>query len=439
MTVAKFKDTFRPWLDRLHLHRLYTWLRENKTVIKVAICKIRYAKHIKRIRAKPTGEKIRVLFIVSEIAKWKEQKVYEEMAGSDVFEPLIGLSAWNRQACLLAEELSVVHNHAELFFRRLGDKVVHTVKVVGDKKIYCDLSEFSPDIVYYTEPWSPCEKQDPWVVSKFALTVYTPYFTPNYGVLSLDCHQLVHRLLYAYFTLNEAWGSAYRRSLRFVAHSTRFVPTGHPSLDFYADAPNIPPRKNSVIYAPHFSFFNPNEPNYDQRYSTFDKNRNEILEYAKRHPEFNWVFKPHPILREWIMRSGLMTQEEVDNYFAEWAKIGVVCEDGDYQDLFLDSFAIITDCGSFLTEYGATGRPVIHLICSANKYTPTHLIKRLYDTYYQVHSIDEMQAIFGLVLENRKDPMKEKRLAEARNAGILNSNAAHCIKHYFLALFDKNV
>ena len=432
MTVEEFKNKFRPWLYRLHVHGLYTWLRENKTAIKALVCKIRYARHIRRMRAKPKGEKIRVLFIVSEIAKWKEQKVYEVMERSGIFEPIVGLSAWNRQLSLSPAELDAVHNRAEIFFERLGDQTVRTVMVDGDKKVYRDLSEFKPDIVYYTEPWSPCEKQDPWTVSKFALTVYTPYFTPNYGVLSLDCHQLVHRLLYAYFTLNEAWSNAYRRSLRFVAHSTKFVPTGHPGLDFFANAPNIRPRKNSVIYAPHFSFYNPNQPDYPQRYSTFDKNRNEILSYAKQHPEFNWVFKPHPLLREWIKSSGLMSQKEVDYYFSEWAKIGVVCEAGDYQDLFLDSFAIITDCGSFLTEYGATGRPVIHLICSANKYTPTHLIKRLYDTYYQVHSIDEMQAIFGLVLENRKDPMKERRLAEARNAGILNSNAAHCIKHYFL-------
>ena len=397
------------------------------TLGEVIVCKFRYARHIKRLRVKPRTKKIRVLFIVSEIAKWKEQKIYEAMKSSDDFEPIIGLSAWNRQRRLSASELDLVHNKAEAFFKKLGDRIVRTVKVERDRKVYCDLREFDPNIVYYTEPWGPCEKQDPWTVSKFAITVYTPYFVPNYGVMSLDCHQFVHRLLYAYFTLNEDWCLAYRRSLRFVAHSTRFVPTGHPTLDYFTDAPNMPSSGDKVIYAPHFSFFNPNSPGYTQRYSTFDKNRNEILEYAKRHQEFNWVFKPHPVLREWVHLSGLMTQKELDAYFDEWAKIGEVCEDGDYQGLFLESRAIITDCGSFLTEYGSTGRPVIHLICAENTYTMTPLIEKLYATYYRVHNFGEMYETFKLVLEERKDPLRESRLEEARKAGILNSNATNSI------------
>lgn len=433
----RIKDRFRPLLDKFHLHGLYTWFRENSTVIKVLICKCRYARHIKRLRSKPQEEKIRVLFIVSEIAKWKEQRVYEAMEKSGQFEPIVGLSGWNKQLNLSATELDAVHKRAEDFFCKLGDRTVRTIKTDGGRKAYCDLSEFNPDIVYYTEPWAPCAKQDPWTVSKYALTVYTPYFTPNYGVLSLDCHQYVHRLLYAYFTLNEAWSEAYRHSLRFVAHSTTFVPTGHPGLDFFSDALNVPPRGDSVIYAPHFSFYNPKEPSYGQRYSTFDKNRNEILDYAKRHPEFNWIFKPHPVLREWIKSSGLMTQAEVDEYFSAWAKIGTVCEDGDYQDLFLDSRAIITDCGSFLTEYGATGRPVIHLICPENSYNPTFLIKSLYETYYKVHDLNEMYAAFEMVLEKREDPNFDQRLREARNAGILNSNAAHATIAYLADLCHK--
>lgn len=434
MTAEEFKDKFRPWLDRLHVHGLYTWLRENKTAIKVLRCKFRYARHIRRIRSKPTNQRIRVLFIVSEIAKWKEQKVYEAMAASDIFEPVVGLSAWNKQSSLGVDQLALVHDRAELFFKRLGVKTVRTVRICEGKKIFCDLSEFKPDIVYYTEPWGPCEKQDPWCVSKYALTVYTPYFTPNYGVLDLDCHQYVHRLLYAYFTLNEEWCNAYKRSLRFVAHSTKFIPTGHPGLDFFANAPNIPPRRNLVIYAPHFSFFNPSSPNYEQHYSTFDKNCREILAYAKAHKEFNWVFKPHPILKEWVISSRFMTANEIAEYYHEWARIGTVCEDGDYQQLFLDSRVLITDCGSFLTEYGSTGRPIIHLVSSANRYKPIFLIKDVYETYYRAHNFDEMYRYFKLIIEDGVDPNREIRLAMVKQAGICNSHSSELILKYIKCL-----
>lgn len=433
-----FRDRFRPLLHKLHLHGLYTWLRENSTALAALVCKYRYSRHIKHMQQKPCCEKIRVLFIVSEIAKWKEQRVYEALEKSGQFEPIVGLSAWNRQASLSVKELAAVFDRAEKFFAGMGVKTVRTIDLSCGEKVYRNLYDFKPDIVYYTEPWSPCEKQDPRSVSKYAITVYTPYFTPNYGVLSLDCHQFVHRLLYAYFTLNEQWSDAYRKSLRFVAHSTRFVPTGHPTLDYYADGPKIPPRKGSVIYAPHFSFYNPNNPDYSQRYSTFDKNRNEILAYAKQHPEFTWVFKPHPVLREWIRLSGLMTQKEVDDYFMEWSTIGTVCEDGNYQDLFLDSRAIITDCGSFLTEYGSTGRPVIHLINLDNTYEPTFLIRDLYDTYYKVHNLEEMYATFKLVLENGEDPLLAVRIKEAGKVGILQSNATNSILSYLQKLCGRS-
>lgn len=430
------KRLIRSVLGRLGILSTVRILRGNGTALKVLVCKVRYAQLLKKAQNKPRHEKIRVLFIVSEIAKWKEQSVYEAMDRSGDFEPIVGLSAWNRQSGLSPIELDAVHKRAEEFFDRMGDRHVRTVKVVEGKKVFCDLSEFKPDIVYYTEPWSPCEGQDPYVVSKFALTVYTPYFTPNYGRLEWDCHLPLHRMLYGYFCLNEAWGRVFRRSLRYVVHSVKFIPLGHPGLDFLLRQSKVE-NMEYVIYAPHHSFPHPRRADSEQNYSTFDWAHREILEYAKRHLEFNWVFKPHPVLRAVLNETGFMTESETQAYYDEWAKIGRVCEDGDYQDLFLSSRAIITDCGSFLTEYGATGKPVIHLICARNLMTPISLTKMVYDTYYKAHNLDEMYATFKSVLEDRQDPNKGVRLAAVTNAGFSGMNASENIVCYIKSLFDR--
>lgn len=409
---------------------VYYRLDEFFLAIQIRICKIRYAKQLNRIRSKNPGDKIRVLFIVSEIAKWKEQWLYKAMEKSGVFEPIVGLSAWNQQREHLCsnDELLRIHSRAEKFFDALGDRHVRTVRIVNGKRVFCDIAEFEPDVVYYTEPWSPCRGQDPFVVSKCALTFYSPYFVPNYGRLELDCHLRLHRMLFGYFCLNALWKKAFEDSLVNSSYCAKFIPAGHPALDFFTQAEPRPSIKNYIIYAPHYSITHPSRVN--QFYSTFTWNRNEILAYAKCHSEFNWVFKPHPLLRKILTKTGYMSKEEVEGYYAEWAKIGLVCEDGDYQELFLESRVMITDCGSFLSEYGATGKPIIHLISPTNKCVPIWLTKQAYDTYYQVHDSKEMYSVFKMILEEGLDPRKEERLKAVRDAGFSAGCASDNIIRY---------
>ena len=99
---------------------------------------------------------------------------------------------------------------------------------------------------------------------------------------------------------------------------------------------------------------------------------------------------------------------------------------------------MITDCGSFLTEYGATGKPVIHLICADNRITPIFLMRDLYDAYYQVHDLCEMKAVFKNVLEDGNDPMRDRRCKEASRAGIVNSNASSEIVKFIKDIAGRN-
>ncbi len=435
----KIKNLIKSCIGKLGLLDIYRLIRENLALFKVIVCCINYRKQLRRLRRMPKNEKIRVLFIVSEIAKWKEQKLYEAMEASGAFEPVVGISAWNRQLehrCS-NEKLLDIHNEAEAFFDKLGDRHVRTVIVENGKRVHLDLKIFKPDIVFYTEPWGPCEKQDPYTVSEFALTFFASYYVGDYCQLDLDCHLLVQRLVYGYFCLNGTMCKEYAKSLRFVVHSTRFIPTGHPGLDFFRGKCICAKKKGYVIYAPHFSFPNPNVPDFGERLSTFDWDGHEILKYAESHREMNWVFKPHPILKEWILDSGFMDQRGLSDYFSRWAEIGLVCEDGDYQELFLQSRVMITDSGSFLTEYGATGNPIIHLICNENKMRPIAAVKPVWDTYYQVHDLVSMYSTFRAVLEEGRDPNHEKRLAAVRAAGLTGCDASANIINYLSGVFSR--
>lgn len=419
---------------------LYTFffekVYENRLLGQSLACAWRYRKLLAAAKRKPRGEKIRVLFIVSEIAKWKEQSIYELMERSGEFEPIVGLSAWNKQSGLTPAELDAVHTRAEAFFDRMGCRHVRTITIENGAKVFHDLSEFKPDIVFYTEQWTPCSKQDPATVSHFALTCFLPYYVPDFGIMRIDCHQPVERFSTFYFCLGKSWAKSYRRNMWLTSHCAQYVVTGHPALDEFNRQSDRRPKENYVIYAPHFSFPHPTQDDF-YTIGTFDWNGLPILEYAEQHPEIKWVFKPHPILFGMLSKTGLMSQDEVSAYYARWAKIAVTSFDADYQDLFLESRVMITDSGSFLPEYGSTGRPVIRLICAQNKHVPPRAAKDVYDTYYNVRNLDEMYAALKLVIEDGQDPNREQRLAAVRAAGLTESDASGNIVDAILKVYGR--
>lgn len=426
-------------LKKLGLSLLfYRLFIENRQTPEAWACARRYRRLAKAALQKPKGEKIRVLFIVSEIAKWKEQFLYQVMEKSGEFHPIVGISAWNNQSekRLSAEEYLQVQARAEAFFDKMGDRHVRTVTIEDGKWVYHDLSEFNPDVVFYTEQWSPCSKQIPYDVSRYALTCFLPYYVPDFGITQIDCHSDVSRMAWTFFCLNSSWINLYRRSLWYVSHAAKFVATGHPALDKFHYERDRPAREGYVIYAPHFAYPRPNR--WD-RYviGTFDWSGMAMLEYAEAHPEIKWVFKPHPVLKRTLKESELMTDSGIANYYGRWAKIALVSTDSDYQDLFLESRALVTDCGSFLPEYGSTGRPVIRLICDKNRNVPPKAAKRVYDTYYNVHNLDELREALKLVVEDRQDPNAEARKAAVGAANLAGEDASRNIVDYLLKTFGR--
>lgn len=431
------KELIKNFLKKLGVYTfLFRTVFENRLIFKSFQCSWRYRRLAKAAKRKPRNEKIRVLFIVSEIAKWKEQSLYEAMEQSGEFYPIVGISAWNKQSGLSVEELEAVHKRAEAFFDKLGDRHVRTVTSENGLHVYHDLSEFKPDIVFYTEQWSPCPKQHPFEVSKYALTCFLPYYVPDFGITQIDCHQQVERMSWTYFCLGKEWARLYRRSLFLTCQSCRFVVTGHPALDWFNRESDRKPQEGYVIYAPHFSFPHPTQGDF-YTIGTFDWNGFEILKYAEAHPKIKWVFKPHPILRKILAEVGVMSKTEVDDYYARWEHIGLASYDSDYQDLFIESRVMITDSGSFLPEYGSTGRPIIRLICAKNKHIPPRAAREVYDTYYNVRNLDEMYSAFKMVVEDGRDPNRENRIAAVYAAGLTGCDASANIINYLLDVFNR--
>ena len=368
-----------------------------------------YPKLVKKLSKK---KKLRVLFLVSENSKWKAQSLYDLMEKSDKFEPFIALTV------LTGVHTGVDTTRNELednykFFKSKGMKVVKAY----ENHEYLDLKIFKPDIVFYQQPWALSKLQMPDSVAKFALTCYIPYFVANYGILRLDTGLRLHKFLFRHYVLNKNWAREYQE----YSGLNNYVAVGHTILDNFYLNQNVQPKNNYVIYAPHYSI--PHELNKNPvNYGTFLQNGEQILEYAKNHPEINWGFKPHPQLK--FVLYNIWGEEKTEKYYKEWESFAKCCYNAEYIDLFLDSKALITDCASFLTEYFCTEKPILHLISAKCSIEPLKPFQKIIDTFYKAHNQNDLLAYLDEVIIKGNDYKKDERLNVLKQSKLKNNYAA---------------
>lgn len=388
--------------------RFYHWRNRNRVRRKIA-----------------RGEKLRVAFVESEIAKWKTQSLFDLMKADEHYEPFMLICRRDIDELKGEGEIRKGVDEALEYFRDKGNECIDALDM-NDLDSY-DLRKYKPDMVFYQQPWYAKGAAN---VAKYALPCYVPYYVANYGSIELDASQRMHRFLAYYIMQNESWVHALTDWAPWYYYSGKHLPLGHTMLDYAYMKPPEEFEGQCVIYAPHFSIRTATVDNIIG-ISTFLHNGIQILEYAKRHPEMNWVFKPHPRLYNTLINNALMNKEQVDRYYSEWDELGVKCTDDNYINLFNRATVMITDCASFLTEFGVTGKPIIHLISSMARISPMKPSQDLFSTYYQVHNLDEMYKMFEMVLERKEDPNKELRQLAVGKAGLRGQYAAKNIMDFF--------
>ena len=351
--------------------------------------------------------KIRVCFLVNETSKWNLQTLYDEMENSDIFEPFVLVTTF---------ESNQNHNnfeHTVKYFRNLCKNT--QVGYNPDDNTYTDIKQFKPDIIFYQQPGKLNKNQCVQYSSEFALPYHFSYaIAETLQVINSHLSKF-YIYLYKYFIFSNAEKNQYENKLNYRLQN--LYVTGHPKLDIYKDYKEENYQRKYVIYAPHHSF-----EKTSLNYATFEWNGKYILEWAKQHPEFDWVFKPHPRFMEAVVSNNIMTAEEVEKYYSDWEKIGIFYNDGSYFDLFKNSKCLITDCGSFLIEYLLTKQPVIHLRNPKGvDYIESARIAM--ESYYDVWNQNELANIFEELLIKCNDTKRTHREKVISELGLNNLNA----------------
>ena len=307
-----------------------------------------------RIRKK---ERIRVLFVLSELSCWKSEALFELMLKHPRFDPVIGLST------------------PQFFSERDHDLVSY---LESRKYPFCNLDKpgagiesINPDIIFYYKPYPECYSAglyfNNYLKYVFCGLDYCTEVTKHVAHLERELFD------YCWQFYVEHSDIAQRRKeiLGYRARNTKL--TGVPMQDvlmrpsaMFSDPWKDKSGRKRIIYAPHHSIKGTNGDGIE--FATFLEYGELILDLAKRYKDrATFAFKPHPNLYMKLVR--IWGQEKTDRYYAEWdAGTDMQIETGEYVGLFKYSDAIIHDCASFITEYLYMDNPSLYLVSEDNRF-----------------------------------------------------------------------
>lgn len=364
-------------------------------------------RHLKALAIVRKKQNVKVAFFLTHQSVWKYDVLYNLMLQHPKFEPQLFVCPVVNYG---QDNMLFEMNKTFESFKNKGYDVIQTYDAKTEK--YVDVKRvFSPDIVFYTNPYEGLQDYQ-YYVKHFAktLTCYVPYavMMVNYEfVYNLSFHNLVWKIFSESPIHKEIASTIQKRK------GSNMLVTGYPGFDPLLTTKNpkdVWKNKNRafkrIIWAPHHSMTDFNKvANFLEYYDFF-------LELAKTYNDkVQIAFKPHHLLRVKLEGDSFWGKEKTDLYYNQWAKLeNGQLEDAYYTDLFLTSDALIHDCGSFMAEYLITGKPSLFMIREEliTDYWNTFGEKAL-AVHYQSRNQKQLIHFIENVVLKEDDWMKEER------------------------------
>ena len=375
-----------------------------------------YTNALKNIQTKfKNKEKIRVAFLVNENSKWNAQELYNLMEQSEYFEPFVLVTLLYDVHIGKDKTRNNIQENYDFFTKRN----IKVYKAYNEKEHkYIDLKEFSPDIVFYQQPWSISNEQNIESICDSAICCYYLY---GVSIFETDIEDMpFHKKLFKEFI-------QYDNGQIKSDSQKRYKLIGFPKLDIYKHLKISNNKTNTIIYSCHFGYNPKNAINI----GTFPWSGIEMLQFAKAHPQYKWIFKPHPNLKNTLYQDKKYGKDFADKYFEEWTQIAQVKDKGNYYKEFANSDLLISDSCSFLLEYMPTLKPIIRLTNKKTKMKFSKLGKLISQGLYQVTDFNQFKKHFEQIIVQNQDPLLEKR-KEIVHALIDDNSASQKIIDYIL-------
>jgi len=310
---------------------------------------------------------IRVVFLAIHKSVWKVDPVFKKMLAHQHFDPVVLICPFTASS----EERMWNEMHQALeYFKAKEYPVVSSFN--HDKGEWLKLEELNPDIVFFTNPHNLTRKEYYEDAYLNYLSCYIPYHheVVSYGSNIDQYNQNFHNAMWKIFASHKA---SYELFLNYsVSKGMNVIVTGYPAMETILEKMEkntynyVWKSKDSrikIIWAPHHTIDMPELP-FSNFLEYSDNFRRLAEEYKSR---IVWAFKPHPLLREKLYKHISWGKKRTDEYYEFWnSNEYTQLEEGEYEDLFCSSNALIHDSGSFLAEYLYLKKPVAYMMAKKN-------------------------------------------------------------------------
>ena len=139
-----------------------------------------------------------------------------------------------------------------------------------------------------------------------------------------------------------------------------------------------------------------------------------LPEFAREHPDMDFLFRPHPLALQHFQETGEMTAREAEDFVASCNALPNVRIDKEkeYLATLWNTDVLISDISGLIPEFALTEKPLI--FCAGNMHlTPEETTARILEGSYIIHTKEELFDCL-LMLKSGKDPKAELRKAIAR-------------------------
>lgn len=389
--------------------RLMDANREVRLKRTLPIVRARYAGHVDACRAKlAKGEKLSVAFLLCDASMFSGESVFLRMKDDSRF----ACSIW------VAPRVT----RGESFLRETLSKTMETLSARYGSAVR---SLYDPA----TKIALPLDAD-----LVFSSILYEDQTLPDYTTERLSSRSLVSILYYGYgglFVSNEkktphlpnivfAWryfvSNEATRTMNLAKNpllAENLVVAGYCKMDrlegLEAKAVTARARKK-VILCPHHTIDRQAD---GLALSTFLDHAELFLKLPEMFPEIDFVFRPHPLLFPRLAMSKWWGEARTAAYKRKMSSFSNVefQQGGDYFASFIDSDAMIHDCGSFLAEYFYTGRPQCYLLQSPQTVDRQFLpfSRKLLDHAYRAFTGGEIVDFIRNVVIKGEDPERAAR------------------------------
>lgn len=359
------------------------------------------------------GDKIRVGFLCQYIPAWgKLEPVYRRMKESEEFEVFLLCVPMGIHKQRLDDPKDRSNDTYEYYQKAGYEEAVNTL--TGENE-WLDLKTLDLDYLFFTRPYNaymPPEYSS-HVVSRYTRICVLSYaFTLTEEIYRSTLNKDFFCNVYLYFAENtyamekhiRHFQSRHRKGLqRSVCYGMAALEEILCAKDRPAPAWDFSKQEFRVMWTPRWT----TDPALGG--SNFFVYRQAMLEYAGAHGDVDFLFRPHPLMFDNFLKTGEMTEGEIEVYKHEIAELPNVSldQEKEYGATIWNSSVLVSDISGFMPEYFITGKPVVY--CPANSsLTLAGNSIELIEGCYIAHDKEEL---FGILeqLQRGEDPLRKKR------------------------------